>query len=167
MQPDLLFVCLAPLRRQAVDDYSLGELVLDDASDLTRTYGAATLADSETQTFAASNRSDQLDVDLDVVTGHYHLDTSGEHDLTGNIQGADVELGTIVVVERGVTATFLFLEDVDRSLEVVVGFDNAGVADYHTALDGLVVDTAEQQTNVVTSHQLHPHRGSCGTSQRR
>ena len=89
MQPDLLFVCLTQLRRQAVDDYSLGELVLDDASDLTRTYGAATLADSETQTFAASNRGDQLDVDLDVVTRHYHLDTSGEHDLTGNIQGAE------------------------------------------------------------------------------
>ena len=129
-------------------------LVLDDASDLTRTYGAATLADSETQTFAASNRSDQLDVDLDVVTRHYHLDTSGEHDLTGYIQGADVELGTIVVVERGVAAALFLLQDVDRSLEVVVGFDNARVADNHTALDSLIVDTAEQQTNVVTSLTL-------------
>ena len=154
MQPDLLFVCLAPLRRQAVDDYSLGELVLDDASDLTRTYGAATLADSETQTFAASNRSDQLDVDLDVVTRHYHLDTSGEHDLTGYIQGADVELGTIVVVERSVTTTLFLLQDVDRSLEVIVGLDNTRVADYHTTLDGLIVNTAEQQTNVVTSFTL-------------
>ena len=101
MQPDL-FSCLCLPAPSALGVMKTNGLVLDDASDLTRTYGAATLADSETQTFAASNRGDQLDVDLDVVTRHYHLDTSGEHDLTGYIQGADVELGTIVVVERGV-----------------------------------------------------------------
>ena len=74
--------------------------------------------------------------------------------ITGYIQGADVELGTIVVVERSVTTTLFLLQDVDRSLEVIVGLDNTRVADYHTTLDGLIVNTAEQQTNVVTSFTL-------------
>ena len=148
MQPDLFCSFAATL---AGLGSKTNVLVLDDAGDLTGAYGAATLTDSETQTFATCNGSDQLDVDL---TRHYHLDTSGEHDLTGYIQGADVELGTIVVVERGVTTTLFLLQDVDRSLEVIVGLDNARVTDNHTALDGLVVDTAEQQTYVVASLTL-------------
>ncbi len=48
------------------------------------------------------------------------------------------------------TATFFFLEDVDRSLELVVGFDDTRVADYHTTLDVFLVDTTEEQTYVIT-----------------
>ncbi len=112
------------------------------------------LTDSETQTCVTSYRVDELNVDLNVVTGHYHLYTFGESDLTGNVKCTDVELGTIVVVERSVTATFLFLEDVDRSFELAVGLNDTRVTDYHTALDVLLVDTTEEETYVVTCFTL-------------
>ena len=100
-----------------------------------------------------------------MIAGHYHLYALGESDLTGNVKSTDVELGTVVVVEGSVTATLFFLEDVDRSLELVVGLNNARVADYHTALDVLLVDTAEEQTYVVAGltliEELAEHLDAC------
>jgi len=52
-------------------------LILVDLSDLTRTDGAATFADSETQTLVQSNSVDELNSDLYVITRHYHLNTCG------------------------------------------------------------------------------------------
>ena len=86
---------------------------VDEFGNLTGTYGTATLTDSETQTLRASYRIDQLNLNLEVITRHYHLSSFRKSDLTGNIHGTDVELRTIVVVERSVTATFLFLQDIN------------------------------------------------------
>ena len=47
---------------------------------------------------------DQLHVHLDVVAGHAHLSALGQGDDAGHVSGTEVELGTIVVEERGVTA---------------------------------------------------------------
>ena len=129
-------------------------LSVEDFGNLTRTYGAATFADSETQTLIASYRSDELNDDLNVVTGHYHLYTLGESDLTGYVKSTDVELGTVVVVERSVTATFLFLQDINGSFKLRVRLNKTRVADYHTALDFFLVDTAEEQTNVIAGFTL-------------
>ena len=129
-------------------------VLFEDFGNLTRTYGAATLADSETQTCVASYRVDELNVDFNVVTGHYHLYTFGESDLTGYVKCTDVELGTILVVERSVTTALLFLEDINRSFELAVGLNNTRVADYHTTLDIFLIDTAEKQTNVVAGFAL-------------
>ncbi len=89
-----------------------------------------------------------------MVTGHYHFYTFGKSDLTGYIECTDVELRTIVVVERSVTATFFFLQDINLSLELAVGLNNSRVADYHTTLDILLVDTTEKKTYVVTGFTL-------------
>ena len=89
-----------------------------------------------------------------MVTGHYHFYTFGESDFTGYVERTDVELRTVVVVEGSVTAAFFLLQDVDRSLELAVGFNNARVADYHTALDVLLVDTTEEQTYVIAGFTL-------------
>ena len=129
-------------------------VLFEDFGDLTGTYCAATFTDSEAETCVASNRVDELNVDLNVVTGHYHFYTFGKSNLTGYVKCTDVELGTIVVVERSVTAAFLFLEDVDRSFELAVGLNNTRVADYHTTLDIFLVDTAEKETYVVTGFTL-------------
>ena len=96
-------------------------ILVEDFGDLTRTYSAAAFTDGETQTLVASNRSDEVNDDLNVVAGHYHFNAFGKSDLTCNVEGTDVELGTIVVVERSVTATFFFLQDINRSLEFRVG----------------------------------------------
>jgi len=89
-----------------------------------------------------------------VVAGHYHLNTLGQLNLTSNVHSAEVELGTIVVVERSVTATLLFLEDVNLSLEVIVGSYRTGLAEYHTTLNLVLVNTTEEKTDIVACFTL-------------
>ena len=129
-------------------------VLVKDFSNLTRTNGAATFTDSETQTLIASYGVDELNDNFYVVTGHYHFNAFGKSDFTGYVEGTDVELRTIVVVERSVTATFFLLQDINRSFELAVGLNNTRVADYHTTLDFLLIDTTEEQTYVVTGFAL-------------
>ena len=49
------------------------------------------------------------------------------------------------------TATFFFLQHIDRSLKVIVRSDSTRMYNYHTALNFSLIDTTEQQTYVVTS----------------
>ena len=89
-----------------------------------------------------------------MVAGHNHVYACGQVNLTGHVHRTQIELGTIVVVERRVTATLFLLQDVDLSLELGVRGDRAGFSDYHTALNLFLVDTAEQQTYVVAGLAL-------------
>ena len=57
-------------------------------------------------------------------------------------------------MERSVTATFFFLQNVDRSFELRVRFNLTGLTKNHTTFDFVLVDTTEQQTYVVTSFTL-------------
>ena len=121
---------------------------------MTRTYCATTFADSEAETYVESYSVDEVYSDFHVVTRHYHFNAFGENDLTGAVHGTEVELRTVLVTEWSVTTTFFLLEDIDRSLESLVRFDNTGVGDNHTTLDFLLVDTTEEETYVVTSFTL-------------
>ena len=85
----------------------IGEL-LYDLQDLTGTYRTATLADCETQTLVQSDRIDQLHGDGHVVARHNHVNAIGQMNLTRYVHRTQIELGTIVVVERRVTATLFF-----------------------------------------------------------
>ena len=71
-----------------------------NADHLTGTYGTSTFTDGETQTNVDGHRVDKLNGDLHIITGHYHLSSLGKLDLTSNIQGPQVKLGTVVVVDR-------------------------------------------------------------------
>ena len=86
-----------------------------------------------------------------MVTRHYHFYTFGESDFTRYVERTNVELRTVVVVERSVTTTFFFLQDINLSFEFRVRFNLSRVADNHTTFDFILVDTTEQQTNVITS----------------
>ena len=121
---------------------------------MTRTYCATTFADSEAETYVESYSVDEVYSDFHVVTRHNHFNAFGENNLTGAVHGTEVELRTVLVTEWSVTTTFFLLEDVDRSLERLVRFDNTGVGDNHTTLDFLLVDTTEEETYVVTSFTL-------------
>ena len=72
----------------------------------------AAFADSETHAFFHGNRGDQLNVHINVVAGHAHLSALGQGDDAGNVGGTEVELRTIVVEERGMTAALFLLQDV-------------------------------------------------------
>lgn len=76
----------------------------ENLQNLTCTYRTATLADCETQTFVECNRVDQLNGDRYVVARHHHIYAFGKSNLTGYVHRTQIELGTVFVVERRVTA---------------------------------------------------------------
>jgi hypothetical protein len=142
--------------------------LLDNLDHLTCANGTATFADSELKTFVHCNRSDELNGDFHVIARHNHLYTLGEHDLTGNIEGTDEELRTIVIVERSVTTAFFFLQNIDLSLELGVRSDGLGLGNNFAALYVLLVNTTEEKTYVVTSlalrEELAEHLNACYNS---
>ena len=121
----------------------------------------AALADSEAQALLHGDRVDEVALDGDVVTRHSHLGALGELDRTGNVGGTEVELRTITIEERGVTAALLLGQNVDLAGELGVRGNRTGLAENLAALDVLALDAAEQQTDVVASlaevHGLTEH----------
>lgn len=96
---------------------------------------------------------------LDVVTGHDHLvrgvlGSLGESEGDGLIRSAEVDLGTVVLVEASVATTLLLREDVHRAEELLVGLDLAGDGDNHATPNVLAADTTEEKTGVVAGAGL-------------
>ena len=73
-----------------------------------------------------------------------HLNTLGKGDDAGNVGGTEVELGTIVVEERGVTAAFILGQNVDLRGELLVAGNGTGLRNNLASLDAVAV----QQTRI-------------------
>ena len=71
--------------------------------------------------------------------------------VTGDVGGAEVELGTVVREEWLVTAAFILGQYVDLGLELGVWGDAAGLGKHLATLDLVLVDTTEQSADVVAS----------------
>ena len=84
-----------------------------------------------------------------MVAGHNHFNAVGEFDGAGNVRGTEIELRTITVNERGVTAAFIFRQDVNLSGEFGVGMNRAGFCENLSSFDFFTVDTAEKSTDVI------------------
>jgi hypothetical protein len=67
----------------------------------------------------------------------------------GDVGRAEVELRTVAVEERRVTAALFLRQDVDLGLELRVRGDRARLGANLAALDVLALDTAEQEADVV------------------
>src|ERR671919_2114815 len=87
--------------------------LLRDLRDDARADGAATLADGEAQAGVHRDRLDQLDLHLDVVARHDHLDALGQMRRARDVRRAEVELWPVAREEGGVAATLFLLQDVD------------------------------------------------------
>src|SRR5579875_2829893 len=124
-------------------------LSLDYLRDHARADRAAALADREAQPLVHRDRLDQLDLHLDVVTRHDHLDALGKAGDAGHVGRAEVELRPVAREEGCVTATLLLLEDVDLGVELGVRRDRAGLAKHLAALDLLALGAAQQAADVV------------------
>src|SRR2546430_7220922 len=70
----------------------------------------ATFPDGEPDALFHGNRLDQLHVHRRVVGGHDHLGPFGERDLAGDVRGAEVELGPVVVEEGRVAPAFVLAQ---------------------------------------------------------
>ena len=99
---------------------TIGQLLLKNLCNLTSTNCTSTLADCELESLVDSYRVDELYSDSNVITRHYHLYTLWKSNLSGDVESTDEELRTIVVVEWSMTATLVFLKNVDLSLEFLV-----------------------------------------------
>ena len=109
---------------RSTDELSLCARLVEDLGDLTGTYRATTFADSEAETYVEGNGVDEFNRDFHVVTGHYHFNAFGEMNFTRAVHRTEIELGTILVTEGSVATTFFLLEDVDRSLELLVRLES-------------------------------------------
>lgn len=92
---------------------------------------------------------------LDVVTGHDDLGASvlGSLDKVKrarDIRSAQEHLGAVVAVESGMTSTLLLGEDVSGDEELGVRARSTGADHDHAAANLLALDTAEEDTAVVS-----------------
>ena len=111
----------------------------------------ATLADSEAQALLHRDRVNEVALDGDVVARHSHLGALGQLNGAGHVSGTEVELRTITIEERGVTAALLLGQNVDLTGELGVRGNGTGLAENLAALNLLALDTTEQDTDVVAS----------------
>src|SRR3954447_4292387 len=80
---------------------------LDDLGHAAGADRTPTLTDGELQLLLHGDRLDQLNAHVGVVSRHDHVGALGEVHHTGHVGGAEVELRTVVVEERRVTAALL------------------------------------------------------------
>ena len=129
-------------------------LLLDDGNNSSGTNGSAALTDSETKTLLHSYRVDQLYGHLYVVTRHTHLGALGQLANAGNVSGSEVELRTIVVEERSMTAALVLGQNVYLSGELVVALNGSGLNQTLASLDLVSLNATQQSADVVTSYCL-------------
>src|SRR6478736_5859559 len=110
---------------ESSDAHCASEDLLDDLGHRAGADGAATLTDREAEALFHSDRLDQLDRHVGGVTGHDHRLVLGKGDDTRHVRGTEVELRTVVRLERVVAATLILLEDVGGALELGVRGDRA------------------------------------------
>ena len=92
--------------------------LLDDLGNDAGADGTTAFTNREAQTFFHGDRSDQLDGDRHVVARHDHFLVGGQLDGTGHVRRTEVELRTVVVEERRVTAAFVLAQNVDLAGEI-------------------------------------------------
>src|SRR5690625_6641033 len=80
----------------------------DDLGYTTWTYGTSTFANGEAEAIFHRDWLDEFNGHFGGVTWHDHFGTFWQGDNTGYVSGTEVELWTVVRVERVVTATFVF-----------------------------------------------------------
>src|SRR3569833_2767935 len=125
------------------------ERLLEDLGDDAGADGAAAFTDGEAQAFFHRDRGDQLDGDRHVVARHDHFLVLRQLDRAGDVGRAEVELRTVVVEERRVTAAFVLRQDVHLAREVRVRLDRTRLAQHLAALDVFALRAAQQDTDVV------------------
>src|SRR3954447_10184503 len=128
--------------------------LLDDLGHDARADRAAALADREAQALVHGDRLDELDLHLDVVTGHDHLDALGQLGDARHVGRAEVELRAVAREERRVAAALLLLQHVHLGLELRVRRDRLGLAQHLAALDVLALRAAQEAADVVAGLPL-------------
>ena len=125
------------------------EPLFDDLRDRAGADRAAAFADREARALFERDRRHQLAGDRRVVARHHHLDAFRQVQRAGDVGRPDVELRTVAVEERRVTAALFLRQDVDLALELRVRLDRAGLGQHLAALD-VVFSTPRSSTPMLS-----------------
>src|SRR6185437_1075476 len=96
-------------------------ILVHDLGNDTGADGTAAFTDGEAQTFFHRDRVDQHHGDRHVVARHDLF--LRQFDRARHVRRTEVELRTVVVEERGVTAAFILRQNIDLAGEVLVRLD--------------------------------------------
>ena len=89
---------------------------------------------------------DKLDGHLNVITGHAHLGTCRKLANTSNVCCPEVELRSVVVEERCMTATLVLGQYVYLSRKFLMAGNGTGLSNNLSTLDISPVDTTKKDT---------------------
>src|SRR5690606_24627012 len=84
---------------------------------------SSAFADCETEANVDSDGVDELNCDCHVVTRHYHFPAFRKDDLASDVEGPDIELRAILVMERSMASALFFLQNINFSLEFCMRCD--------------------------------------------
>src|SRR5436190_10765643 len=118
----------------------------------TGTDRSSTLSDREAEAFFHCDRSNELDLHLDIVARHDHLDACRKVCNSCHVSCTEVELRAVARKERCMSSAFFFGEDICLSLELRVWRYRAGFGDHLSAFDLFSFNTTEKQSDVVACH---------------
>ena len=133
------------------EPFRCGKKLFVDLDDNARANRTAAFTDSEAEAFLDGDGGNQLNIHLDVIAGHAHLSAFGQRDDAGYVGGAEIELRTIVVEERCMTAAFILGQNINLAAELRVRMNGAGLRKNLAALDLIALNTAKQGADVVAS----------------
>src|SRR4029079_11734553 len=121
--------------------------------------------DGKAESFLHCDRGNKLDLHLDVVCGHDHLDAFAKLCYARHVGCSEIELRSVSREERSVTASFFFCQNICLGLELRMRSDTAWFGNRLSPLDLFSLDTSEQERDVVSGHsrikQLLEHLNTC------
>src|SRR5690606_18517974 len=129
-------------------------ILLDDAGNDAGTNGAATFADREAQTFFHGDRRNQRHFHGNVITGQNHFLIGRQLDRASHVGRTEVELRTVALEERRMTATLFLGQNVDLGRELGVRLDRTGLGQNLTTLDVFTLGATQQDTHVIARFAL-------------
>src|SRR5699024_10943753 len=106
------------------------------------------------KTLAHSDRVDQFDCHLDVIARHAHFCSFRKSDHTCNVCCSEVELRTIVVEERCMTATLVLCQNVYLSGKFGVAGNGSRFSKNLSSFDLVSLNTTKKCTDVITGLSL-------------
>src|SRR3990172_3827220 len=128
--------------------------LLRDLRDDAGAHGAPALADREPQLLLHRHRLDQLDRHRHVVPRHHHLHPRRQRAHPRHVRRPEVELRPVPVEKRRVPPAFVFAQDVDFRLELLVPLDRPRLRQHLPTLHFIFVNASKQRADVIAGPPL-------------
>ncbi|CAI8784004.1 Anti restriction protein [Pseudomonas brassicacearum] len=125
--------------------------LLDDFSYDASADGTTAFTDSETQTVFHRDGLDQGNSHLNVVTWHYHFNAFWQLAVTSHVSCTEVELWTVALEERSMTAALFLAQNVNFCGELGVRLDGTWLDQNLATLNIVTLGAAQQHAAVLTS----------------